>query len=545
LGYDVKAHEEAKKAFDLSGQLSREDRLSIEARYRQLAHDYPAAIEIYRTLYNFFPDSLDYGLRLATAQSATGQAADALATVSRLHNLPRPQSGDARIDVAEAKANEQLSDYKHEQQSAALAAVKGQAQGARVIVASARLEEGWAWDHLGETAKSLAILTEAGRLSRGVNPHTAASAELYIGHVLYDKGQFEDARHSYDRALQGFQEIGDQTGKARSLEAIANVLYEQQKLEDAKKYYEEELRINREIGRKQGVASSLGGLGNLLEQMGDFSGAARADEQASKTFRELGSKRGESSAQSNWGIVLFEQGDLRAAREKIDAALAVQQQIGYKRGIGFSLSTLVEILRLQDHLDEAYKTGQQTVALRKEIGDESNGTRSQSQLARVVLAQGKAAEAASLSKLAAEESNRLKMDDYEAQSYATLAEALLAQGKTKDAQAAADRAITLAQKVDRSARFEVTLAAADAGMAAGKFAEARKALEAMYAEARHYRYGVYELECQLRLGKLELRSGKAGAGRERLQQVQNDARQKGIALIARAATSAMTSLPHR
>ena len=63
------------------------------------------------------------------------------------------------------------------------------------------------------------------------------------------------------------------------------------------------------------------------------------------------------------------------------------------------------------------------------------------------------------------------MDDYEAQSYATLAEALLAQGKTKDAQTAADRAVGLVKKVDRSARFEVILAAADASMAAGKFAE--------------------------------------------------------------------------
>lgn len=545
LGYDVKAQEEAKKAFDLSAPVSREDRLSIEARYRQLMHDYPAAIEIYRTLYNFFPDSLDYGLRLANAQNAPGQSQDALVTVSRLHNLPQPQSSDARIDLTEAKTAEQLSDYKHEQQAAALAGTKGQAQGARLIQASARLAEGFAWDHLGDTAKSLTLLAEARKLSQGVNPHTAALAELYMGHVLYDKGQFEDARKSYDQARGEFREIGDQSGTAHSLEGIANVLYEQQKLDEAEGYYEEELRINREIGRKQGVASSLGGLGNLLEQMGDFAAAARADEQASQTFRELGSKRGEASAQSNWGIVLLEQGDLSAAKQKIDAALAVQQQIGYKRGMGFSLSALTEILRLQDHLDEAYKAGEQAIALRKEIGDESNGTRSQTQLARVVLAQGKAAEAASLSKLAAAESNRLKMDDYEAQSYAILTEALLAQAKTRDAQAAADRAVALAQKIDRYARFEVILAAADASMAAGKFAEAKKALEAMYAEASHYHYGVYELESRLRLGEIEIRSGKAGAGRERLRQVQNDARRKGIGLIARAASSALTGQPHR
>src|SRR5262249_29491512 len=65
MGYDGKAQEEARKAFDLSGQLPRENRLAIEARYREFSHEYPAAIEIYRTLHNFFPDQLGYGMGLA------------------------------------------------------------------------------------------------------------------------------------------------------------------------------------------------------------------------------------------------------------------------------------------------------------------------------------------------------------------------------------------------------------------------------------------------------------------------------------------------
>jgi tRNA A-37 threonylcarbamoyl transferase component Bud32/TolB-like protein len=59
LGYDAKSQEEAKKAFDLSAGLSREDRLSVEGRYREATHDWPAAVQIYRTLAGFFPDNLD------------------------------------------------------------------------------------------------------------------------------------------------------------------------------------------------------------------------------------------------------------------------------------------------------------------------------------------------------------------------------------------------------------------------------------------------------------------------------------------------------
>jgi hypothetical protein len=58
LGYESKAAEEAKRALDPSANLPREQRLAIEGNYREFARDLPAAIEIYRTLSNFFPTTL-------------------------------------------------------------------------------------------------------------------------------------------------------------------------------------------------------------------------------------------------------------------------------------------------------------------------------------------------------------------------------------------------------------------------------------------------------------------------------------------------------
>src|ERR1051326_7781565 len=108
LGYDTRAEEEAKKAFDLSGQLSREPRLMIEARYREFSHDFPAAIEIYRTLYNFFPDNLNYGLGLAGAQLAGGAAKDSLATIQRIRRSFPSLAGNARIDLNEANLHQEI-----------------------------------------------------------------------------------------------------------------------------------------------------------------------------------------------------------------------------------------------------------------------------------------------------------------------------------------------------------------------------------------------------------------------------------------------------
>src|SRR5262249_59314227 len=64
LGYDAKAHDEAKRAFDLSANLSREDRLQVEGRYRETSREGNKAVEIYQTLGDFFRHEVENGIRL-------------------------------------------------------------------------------------------------------------------------------------------------------------------------------------------------------------------------------------------------------------------------------------------------------------------------------------------------------------------------------------------------------------------------------------------------------------------------------------------------
>ena len=104
LGYDNNAQLEAKKAFELSTNLPREQRLWVEGRYRESTYDWPKAVDVDKTLRDFFPDNLDYGLQSAVAQTAASQGKDALATIADLRKLPAPVRDDPRIDLAEATA---------------------------------------------------------------------------------------------------------------------------------------------------------------------------------------------------------------------------------------------------------------------------------------------------------------------------------------------------------------------------------------------------------------------------------------------------------
>src|SRR5438094_611087 len=84
LGYDQNAADEAKKAFNLSSNLSRADRLLAEGRFREMSHDWEKAIGIYEALFQFFPDNPDYGLALANAEYNANKWKDALETLAAL-----------------------------------------------------------------------------------------------------------------------------------------------------------------------------------------------------------------------------------------------------------------------------------------------------------------------------------------------------------------------------------------------------------------------------------------------------------------------------
>src|ERR1700709_169501 len=80
MGYDEQARSEARRAFELSTHLRREDPPHIEALHREAGPAEEPAIAIYRELGDYFPDNLEYGLRLATVQTTAGAPGEAMAT---------------------------------------------------------------------------------------------------------------------------------------------------------------------------------------------------------------------------------------------------------------------------------------------------------------------------------------------------------------------------------------------------------------------------------------------------------------------------------
>ena len=540
LGYDLNAQAEARKAFELSSHASRADQLLVEGYYRELTRNFPAAIEIYRTLWNFFPDDLQYGLLLAAVQTKAGMGKDALDSVARMRRLGAPEDQDPRIDLAEAEAAESVSDFKRTVQASSAAAGKAERQGSRLLLAEALHQQGYAYQRQGRPADAIAAYQKAHSLwAAAGNNYGVATALHMIALAEYYRGNFDASQRAFEDALAVFRRIGAQEGIASCSHNYAMLLHDQGKLEEARKYLETALRIQRGQNNGRGVAADLDDLGNVLLGMGELAAAADLKREAVVQFHGLGNGMGEAIARGNLGDVLLAQGKLDAANQEFEKALALKQKIGFKQGLIACWMDLASVLLARDQTNEARKMVLRALALSQQLGNEFASALSRLQLAQISLEQGKAAEAETLARSAAAVFDKHKVSDSGAMAYAALSRALLQQGKAKEAETASSRASKLSQEGgDLAGRFEALLAAAAVDARTGQTAEAERQLQAVYFEARRRGYTGYELQARLRLGELAVQAGHS-AGHTQLLAVQREAEAEGFLLMARQAGSAL------
>ena len=578
LGYDERARQSAKRAYELSTGLAREDRMWVEGRYHDAVNEREEAIKTYQSLYSFFPDNLEYGLQLATAQTLAGRPKEALGTIDSLRRLPAPVRDDPRIDRAEATAASELSDYKRQQAAAARAVGKGRQQGARLIVASALLSEGNAWQELGETPKAIAAAEEARTIYAAAGDRGGESRALRsVGIALRSQGDLARARQSYEQGLAIAREIGDQRNTAGLLNNIANVLRQQgsldaankayaeslaifREIEDkaavalilhntaiglrvqgdldgAKKNYLEALTIRRAIGDKAGVAATLNNLANVISDQGDLNEASKMYEETLATSQEVGDKRSVARAWFNMGEMERLQGNLPRARMLFDQALSLRQSLEDKSGVAQTRVSVGLVLTAQGRLAEARKSYDEAYATQKNLGEKAAAARTQWLMGSLTIHEGRPAEAQASLREAAAQFHELKASDDESAALAALARALLADKKTQEADQTIQQALRLAEKSrNRLSIFEVGLNAARVEAASGKHAAAITRLQKLLRDADGY-VGV-ELEAGLTLGEIEIASGQLVQGRARLDSVGQQARAKGFLLTANQAAAA-------
>jgi tetratricopeptide (TPR) repeat protein len=541
LGYDDKAKDEAKLAFELSGNLSREGRLLVEGRYREMTQDWPVAIAVYRNLVNFFPDNVEYGLRLASAQSRSGKTKDALATIAALRMLPAPQNNDPRINLQEAYAMRLSGDPKGMLAASVAAADQAETQGSRFVEANARLSEGTAHFRLGEKEKALAAWEESRRLWADAGyPGEVAKTMLNTGIIWQQTGNLPEAKKRYQEALAIWKTSGNKAGQMNALGQLADLFSDEGDLRGAREMHLESLAVARELKAAPDIAETLVELGDDQIALGDAASGLANDRDALVVARQFGSRVTLAQVLAHIARAFYLQGDLRSAKQSIQEALDISSQSGDKSNAALAIANWAEILMAEGDLPQARKKLEEALQIRAEIGEKSNAAGTRLQLAVLSIEEGNNANAEDAAREVRDEYYKEGYRDDEIGADAVLLRALHAENKFPEAEKEAGKAKLLLPKSQNVPnRLAIRIADAQIQAASGKTEEALQNLSIAAGDAAKCGFVLDQLEARLARADIELKSGRIAAGRAELETLKKNAAGKGFDLIAQKATALM------
>jgi eukaryotic-like serine/threonine-protein kinase len=528
LGYDKKAAEEAKRAFELAGRLSREESLRVEAQYYDVSSDWLKASDTYRSLWRFFPDNIDYALQLGSAEIHRNRPDETLRIADQLRALPPPTNSDPRIDLLESTAAHLLSDYPRALRLADRAAQEATSRKALFLLAGARVKEGTNTDFLGSPDKAREYYAEAARLYESLGDLGQAAYVLRLdAEVLVRQGQLEQAEKEFAKALAATRRMGFLRMTMRVLLGYGNLERQRGNLVESKKMIEESITLSRQTDDKSFLPNLLNSHGHDLRLEGD-SKAARSDfEESLQVARAAGNRAGVSEGLTNIAILDASAGSLAAAKAGLTESIALKRQLGNKDSLALSLSQLARVLRMQGDLSGARTATEEQCSLRETLNQKRAAAVCRVDLAELSIETSRPADAqAALDKVLAEPGWVTSSPG----ALNKIAHLWMASGNLKKAQ----EAIAEAQKIVKTSSYApenaipLTITAGRINAALGKNALAMELLTRAQAEAAKFGYLPLVLEARLAMAESRNSSGS----RNDLFALASDAERSGFGQIA-------------
>jgi len=538
LGHDAKATDALRKALNLAHNLPQPARLETEARYRELSGDWTEAIEIYSRLQQSYPDNLDYGLELARAQDSLGNSVEAAATIATLRKSSLLNQDDPRIDLTEARIAAHLGDFKRQLAVAKTAAGKSERVGARLLLARAKLFEGYASNDLGDFRGALDAYAVAKKTFEEYgNLDDSAVAVMNIGNTLLQQGDIASAKQTLLQALNVFRKNGDQAGVATALSNLGASYEAEGDLPKAESLYRASLAIQVKLNRKGKHELIMGNLAMLLEHQGKFGEAKDMLEPLVEHLRSVGKKSLLGYDIQTLGSIAEAQGDMPTALRMYQDAASLFKDTGDKteyagaeRSLGKAFLREADFVSSEHALSEA-------LSVDHDIGAKADADVDQVKLAEVSLAQAGSVDMATLQS-AINELRQQKMTDDEIEGEIVLAHENIQLGRSAEAAKILGQTAALSAKsYDPTVRFDVALAIAHLRAVQHRFKDARRTIRPALQSSMGIGCVRCQLEARLELGEIEIQAGNAERGRAELHEIANEAGSRGFRLIAERASA--------
>jgi predicted ATPase/DNA-binding winged helix-turn-helix (wHTH) protein len=229
-----------------------------------------------------------------------------------------------------------------------------------------------------------------------------AKVSHFLGALATAQGDYSAAEHFLQQSLSLYEELGDESGVAVSLNALAIVERDRGDYSAAQKNFERSLACWRMLSDRLAIARCLHNLANVVKIRGDYPRARWALREAADIFEELGDRTGAAWSINQQGDIARAQCDMAAARGLYEHALLAFREAGDPWGSARSLTDVAYIAGAQgDHL-AAHAACREALEIFARLGHRRGIARALEGSAVLALAQGHAERALKLAAAAAQ-----------------------------------------------------------------------------------------------------------------------------------------------
>jgi eukaryotic-like serine/threonine-protein kinase len=478
-----------------------------------------------------YPDEVEYGLKLANAQTSAGKGVFALGTVQALRQLREPFNEDPRIDLMEAAAAASISDFKRQQRAAMQAESKARKVDAKLLVAYAELDEGSALRSLGDLPQALQLWHQARETFAQAGDRRGIAQSLNDeGALLWQKGDAPGAKVAFRESIETSRPTGDNASLAFALSRLGMVDIYTRDLVEARRLFHEALQIYRQVENVQEQGYVLSLIADELMWRDQLAEAKKTYQEALALSQAVNDRSRIAGRLMDIGIIDTVQGDLQSATDSLQQSLSIYRELGERNRVALVQNRLAIAMLWQGKTAEAASIIESSLNTAHEIGEANVVAEMYENQAYIQM--GDHPEKAASSALAA--MNRHKADGNSqgvAMDSAILAQTLFAQGKFDDSQIWLNKAFQITGPTPHGeVGVQMLILTGQLHARQGSGIAARKDLERAIMLAKKLGADSMGMQAKLALVELELQTKDKNAHND-MDALARDAVKRGFGLV--------------
>jgi DNA-binding winged helix-turn-helix (wHTH) protein/tetratricopeptide (TPR) repeat protein len=528
MGHDERAQEAAKRAFELSTRLAREDQLLIEGAYYEATVNWSKAIEKYQALWNFFPDNVAYGVRLMYQLMRGGQLDEAQRVLDQIRALPPPVDGDPGVNLVATLLAARRGNFADALAEASGMAAKATARRASNQLAAARSLQGNAALQLGDPDQARRHYADAKQIYERLGDSGGVAATMTMdAMVLVSRDQLKEAESLMNTAGEIATRINFHRLTTELRFARSTLARQQGQLATARVEADAAIAAARAINDRSHLARGLNLRGSVLTLQGEYREARASFDESAAIARGIGEKAVFTAAVNGVASVELAQGNVSEARRHLEEIIPIDRTTGDKGALAMRLANLSAALGLQGHLTEAEKAAAEECGIHESLAAMKALAACRVRLAELWWAEGRARDVQGAIDRIGAEVGAVPVSPIELARLAGLYLSMRDHKKAASTIAAARRMLEGHESMPQQA-IAVAVTAARIDAAAGRVPDGRRRLAQAKAEAE--RLGLLPLALEARLAMAEY--GARTEARAEAAAIERDAHEAGLEMIA-------------